>query len=369
MIDVMKRLAELDADNPNIVKEDANLAECGPMGMMGGMEPHRPPASFSINATAADGDEVAGMLSQIMNLAGVHKVDIGGEEPVMGNEPTGVEEPHHVPNDNEIMRSMLDTLNEPEDETTMTALPPPEAGADTGGDLDNLDGGDLGGNMGGMPGDDIGDMGGEPADLGDMADQVRNMADELSGTSKDELGLESYDNTPADPTTIPPHDSNKFAYNSNATNAGNRMDGNMPRGNATFEDQLYAEYKKFVSEAKAKCCCEEKSKAKCPVHGKSVSEAEEKTMSRAAKGMMKYGKEGMKALAKAGKDGKDLDKVRDKYNKYDESTGDYSAKKAAAGKDIGKPGKNFAKIEKSAGGGEKGKRIAGAVLAKLRAKG
>jgi hypothetical protein len=47
---------------------------------------------------------------------------------------------------------------------------------------------------------------------------------------------------------------------------------------------------------------------------------------------------------------------------------DYSAKKAAAGKDIGKPGKNFAKIEKSAGGGEKGKRIAGAVLAKLRAK-
>ena len=48
-------------------------------------------------------------------------------------------------------------------------------------------------------------------------------------------------------------------------------------------------------------------------------------------------------------------------------TPSYSAKKAAAGKDIGKPGKNFAKIEKSAGGGEKGKKIAGAVLAKLRA--
>ncbi len=53
---------------------------------------------------------------------------------------------------------------------------------------------------------------------------------------------------------------------------------------------------------------------------------------------------------------------------YEASTGDYSAKKAAAGKDIGKPGKNFAKIEKSAGGGEKGKKIAGAVLAKLRGK-
>jgi hypothetical protein len=49
-----------------------------------------------------------------------------------------------------------------------------------------------------------------------------------------------------------------------------------------------------------------------------LAEAEKKTMSRAAKGIMKYGKDGMKALAKAGKDGKSLDKIRDKYNKYDE---------------------------------------------------
>ncbi len=50
-----------------------------------------------------------------------------------------------------------------------------------------------------------------------------------------------------------------------------------------------------------------------------IKEADDKpkTMSRAAKGIMKYGKEGMKALAKAGKEGKDLDKIRDKYNKYD----------------------------------------------------
>ena len=45
--------------------------------------------------------------------------------------------------------------------------------------------------------------------------------------------------------------------------------------------------------------------------------SDKKTMSRAAKGHEKYGKEGMAALAKAGKEGKDLDKVRDKYNKYD----------------------------------------------------
>ena len=50
----------------------------------------------------------------------------------------------------------------------------------------------------------------------------------------------------------------------------------------------------------------------------------------------------------------------------------YSAKQAAKGKDIGKPGKNFAKITESAGKeyGSKsaGKRVAGAILNKLRHK-
>lgn len=50
----------------------------------------------------------------------------------------------------------------------------------------------------------------------------------------------------------------------------------------------------------------------------------------------------------------------------------YSAKKVAAGQDIGKPGKNFEKIAESAGkkygSEEAGKKVAGAVLAKLRGK-
>ena len=45
----------------------------------------------------------------------------------------------------------------------------------------------------------------------------------------------------------------------------------------------------------------------------------ERDMSRAAKGYEKYGKQGMQALAKAGREGKALDPVRAKYNKYDES--------------------------------------------------
>jgi len=50
----------------------------------------------------------------------------------------------------------------------------------------------------------------------------------------------------------------------------------------------------------------------------------------------------------------------------------YSAKKAAVGKDIGKKGKNFSKIAESAGkkygSKEAGKRVAGAILKKLRKK-
>jgi len=57
-------------------------------------------------------------------------------------------------------------------------------------------------------------------------------------------------------------------------------------------------------------------------------------------------------------------------SKLTEAAADYSAKKAAAGKDIGKPGKNFDKIAAGAakryGSAEAGKRVAGAVLNKLR---
>jgi hypothetical protein len=62
--------------------------------------------------------------------------------------------------------------------------------------------------------------------------------------------------------------------------------------------------------------------------------------------------------------------VKPAPNRLMEAAADYSAKKAAAGKDIGKPGKNFSKIAADAGkrygSAEAGKRVAGAVLNKLR---
>ena len=64
------------------------------------------------------------------------------------------------------------------------------------------------------------------------------------------------------------------------------------------------------------------------------------------------------------------DKKHDAKEKMDEAA--YSAKAARAGKDIGKPGKMFSKIASKAGkkygSEERGKKVAGAILAKIRAK-
>jgi len=113
MIDVLKRLAELDATNPNVVpakttiKESA-IEECGPMGMMA-PEPKTP---ATINITAGDGEELGNMLAAIMQLAGVHKV----EPEHLGAEPepaTVTAEPslNATPTAGDDMRAVLDKLH------------------------------------------------------------------------------------------------------------------------------------------------------------------------------------------------------------------------------------------------------------------
>ena len=198
MIEVLKRLAELDEANGG-VKESTKLVndekiavitesvvgECGPMGMSmtPAMGMTNTPASFSINASAGSGDEVANMLTQIMTLAGVKK-DVGGDDQPMphGHEPLTSEPPMSGKDD---IRSALDALDQVEDEET-----------------------DLGGMGGDMTGMDAGmepEMGtaGPTGDVSTMADQVRDMADELAGKDKEDLGLESlrqFDNSPQEKT-------------------------------------------------------------------------------------------------------------------------------------------------------------------------
>jgi hypothetical protein len=85
------------------------------------------------------------------------------------------------------------------------------------------------------------------------------------------------------------------------------------------------------------------------IKSKKVNEA---GMSRAAKGIEKYGKDGMQALAKAGREGKALDPVRNKYDKYDESMeeGNYSKDAMELNPDFAKVGRKPGVIGKIAKG-------------------
>jgi len=224
MIEVMKRLAELDAQNPNMVKEGADIAECGPMGMMDGMgemgQSHSP---ASINMTAASGEELSGMLKDIMSLAGLSKVgpdDLGMEpEPtVMTADPVTAVGP--AATDSDMMRSVIDKLN-PELDGGMFG------GADQGDDSVSKAHGDIDGD---------GDH--------DMDDHDAEKDDEPEDESQ-------YDNSPADPTKPPAFGSNNFAKQDNPQGGGNDEEGKKRVGTqptATFEN-LMKEYKKFIGES------------------------------------------------------------------------------------------------------------------------
>ena len=215
MIDVMKRLAELDSRSPTL-RENQQVEECGmmpEMGMMGGM-PERPPMPASINMTAGSGEELSDMLATIMQLAGVKQYgpDDSQQEP-MGNEPQGGEvlalEPVSEPSDSTSnMRSMIDKLNP-------------------------------------MGGDDVSASHGDVDNDGD-----HDMDDHEAEKDEKETDEGQYDNSPADSRKPPPFGSNRFAKQENQPGQGDRMDGTMPK--ATMEQQLMADYKKFVSEGNKK---------------------------------------------------------------------------------------------------------------------
>lgn len=205
MIDVIKRLEELDSTNPRVVKEsDVKVDECGMMGM-GEMQPAmpaHPPTPASINMTAGSADELGNLLKDIVSLAGM-KTDMGHDHMDMP-EPAGEmpppAEPEMGPPESpaDSMRSVIDKLNPMGDEED--------------GEEDDE----------------------ESSDQDDEED--------------DEEETENWDNTPSDPNNPPAFDSNKMSNQDPAGHpgAGDRMDGDRPKAFATFEDQLMWEYKKFI---------------------------------------------------------------------------------------------------------------------------
>ena len=399
MIDVMKRLAELDAKNSNVISEatgavscsscgekfkiagrkdgfshckdhagktplaeSVDLEECGPMGMMGGMNQSHTPAS--VNITAGSGQELSAMLKDIMSLAGIHKV----EPSHLGVEPAPM---------------------------SLTAEP-------------------------------IMSVGATPS----TGDEMRSVLDKLNPDTDDEETDEGmYDNTPADPTEPESFDSEEFAHHENQPGAGDTSSGksrvrNQPT--ATYES-LMDEYKKFVAEAY-------NPNSAGATHAREVNASHKAELEKKANA----GDEGAKKRLAAMKDKEETrrndyrdrmeresvddsmspleQQIRDRLEELEDemepeyayekvahefgmsqeelqhklahgfdtdggsmmeskpsagmSKGEKSslAKKASAGKDIGKPGKSFDKVAKAAGGGEKGTKIAAAAMWKNAAK-
>lgn len=217
MIDVLKRLAELDDQNPRVYKDTEilnkeTLDECG---MMPGSS-----TPASINITAGSGEELSHMLQDIMSLAGVHQHK--------------AEQPMSAGPDMDSMRQMIDSMNEPAEEGLLGTM----AGAGIGAAV----GGPLGAAVGGAAGDAI---------TGDKEEQE-----------------EGFDNEPEDPNDVPAFDTNKFAYDPNDGDHKERQAG-LARAHPmeTSEQKLYREYQEFIAEGKkAKCNHTPKGK-ECPVHG------------------------------------------------------------------------------------------------------
>jgi len=347
MIDVLKRLAELDSKNPTIVKESQQVEECGIMPEMelGGMQ-ERPSMPASINMTAGSGEELSDMLATIMQLAGVKQH--GAEEP-MGDEPAIAltAEPEIGGDATSDMRSMMDKLNP-------------------------MDGDDQGSEHG----DD-----GVSAAHGDIDnDGDHDMDDHEAEKDEEETDEGQYDNSPSDPTKPPPFKANQFAHQENQPGQGDRMDGNMPK--ATMEQQLMAAYKEFVSEGSKKVSEISDQLAKNAYDGRADntkaalqyaatkapgldSIPADQAHDIASKKQARNGRMQVKRDARRAASGVSEDKPSAGMSKGEKSS---LVKKAKSGGDIGKPGKSFDKVAKAAGGGEKGKKIAAAAMWKNAAK-
>jgi len=413
MINVLQRLAELDAKNPRVERpmvmetptlgggikqldvhmpepdmkalrqlsglmesrEFSNsIAECGIPGMGAPM----PSTPASLSMTAGNANEIVTMMRGLADIASGASSSgmpgMGAPMPSSGGMLGDMPAPMDLDHDGDMDGTAMPMGDEP-----MDGMGPPDMGGD-----------DLGG--GPMGGDELADMvnklkTGQPVKISTNMPVKVKTSNPVSGGEKDEgviggalggaagaaLGgpagavagytagskagddmssedeemaedMRVWDTSPKENTRD--YNPNDFAQMFNkikdldVAKAATRADNPLKRESVEqaqpvdslteLTDQLFADYQAFVNEGRAKegnafgkAVRDAKkdgvqSGEKIKVGGKSypVKEAE-RTMSRAAKGVMKYGKDGMQALAKAGKDGKNLDKVRDKYNKYD----------------------------------------------------
>lgn len=160
MIDVLKRLAELDSANPNVAQpmmtqeqsiatvsniEADQINECGPMGMSGA-----PRTPASIHMSADNGMELTGMLRDIMALAGVSKYDPAAQhkEPLSAMAHSAELDGDDQSDGIQKTLSIIDSMNATDEEI---------GGALAGGAIGAVAGGPLGALTGAAAGDSLTD--------------------------------------------------------------------------------------------------------------------------------------------------------------------------------------------------------------------
>ena len=359
MIDVLKRLAELDQGNPNVVNPmtkpvevkpeiiaegreiqlnlpepglddlrklsgrktltESAIAECG-MPAMGAPMPSMP---ASINMSAGSASEIVSMVRGIMDLA-------KGDVPSQTMMPTmGADMPSLLPG--------FGGVGEPDAEIDVAPDSLNKSMGDVDGDGDH-DVADHAKELGaGSSDDDIMDLikkirtGDAVKIKTDMPvkvssdEPIKGRTDQQANMDRDDKpedeGMEvpgKANTTPNDPTDPGRYDPKKGVFMPNTGNQGDRMDGPMPKGNpekkdessnplAAFESKLMNEYKKFVEESKFKDL------EKTLSHQKGVTNP-----AGLAKwiGDKKYGKKEMERKAAAGRS----DESQVMHNKYDEAS-------------------------------------------------
>jgi len=349
-----------------------SIAECG----MPGMGAPMPMSPATLNMSAGNAHEIVTMMRGLADIASGasssgmsgmgapmpssggmlgdmpapmdldHNGEMDGTAMPMGDEPMGMEpemggdELGGGPAGGDELADIVNKLKTGQPVKISTNMPVKVKTSNpvSGGEKDE---GVIGGALGGAAGAALGGPAGAVAGYtaGSKA------GDDIAGDEEESMAEEMrvWDTSPKEHTRD--YNPNDFAQMFNkikdldVAKAATRADNPLKRESVEQEpvdtlseltNQLFADYQSFVNEGRAKegnafgkAVRDAKKDGvqpgeKIKVGGKSypVKEAE-RTMSRAAKGHEKYGKAGMQALAKAGREGKSLDKIRDKYNKYD----------------------------------------------------
>ena len=305
----------------------------------------------AMGAEMPHGDAMMGGSEMPMPMDMDHDGDMDGVAMDMGAEPEmGMEEPGMGSDDlgggpmgGDELADMVNKLKTGQPVKISTNMPVKVKTSNpvSGGEKDEgVIGGALGAVAGGALGGPMGAVGGYSA--GSKA------GDDLAGDEEDESMAEDmrvWDTSPKETTRD--YNPNDFAQMFNkikdidqakaATRADNPLkresvEEAQPADSLTeLTNKLFSDYQAFVNEGKkAKKDYDGDgkietnkdevwgSRAKAAAKaGKPFKEDTKKTMSQAAKGNEKYGKAGMQALAKAGREGRSLEPVKAKYNKYD----------------------------------------------------